>query len=57
MKKIKHIVIVGGGSSGWVAAAYLNWNFPQYKITIRHDVIDAPENGTHNVKGTHHVHG
>ena len=42
MKKIKHIVIVGGGSSGWLAAAYLNWNFPQYKITIIDKEIGTP---------------
>ena len=42
MKKIRRIAIVGGGSSGWLAAAYLNYNFPDYDITIIDKEIGTP---------------
>ena len=42
MKKIRRIAIIGGGSSGWLAAAYLNYNFPDYDITIIDKEIGTP---------------
>lgn len=42
MKKIKNIVIVGGGSSGWLAAAYLSWNFKNFNIKIIDKEIGTP---------------
>jgi hypothetical protein len=34
MHKVKSLVIVGGGSSGWMAAAYFNKLFPELEITL-----------------------
>ena len=31
---IKDIVIIGGGTSGWWAAGYLEKNFPEFNITL-----------------------
>ena len=32
--KVKSITIVGGGTSGWLAAAYLSKNQPDISITV-----------------------
>jgi tryptophan halogenase len=42
MKKLKNLVIVGGGSSGWLSAAYLSYNFPKINITIIDKEIGTP---------------
>jgi len=42
MKILKNIVIVGGGSSGWLTAAYLSHNFPNLNITIIDKEIGTP---------------
>jgi tryptophan halogenase len=42
MKILKNIVIVGGGSSGWLTAAYLSHNFPNLNITIVDKEIGTP---------------
>jgi len=42
MKKIQNLVIVGGGSSGWLSAAYLSNNFSNLKITIIDKEIGTP---------------
>jgi tryptophan halogenase len=42
MKKIKNLVIVGGGSSGWLTAAYLSNNFSNLSITIIDKEIGTP---------------
>ena len=42
MKKIKNLVIVGGGSSGWLTAAYLSNNFLNLNITIIDKEIGTP---------------
>jgi Tryptophan halogenase len=36
---IKHIAIVGGGSSGWMTAAMLSKRFPHFKVTL----IESPD--------------
>jgi hypothetical protein len=41
-KLIKKIVIVGGGSSGWLTAAYLSNNFPNLNITVIDKEIGTP---------------
>ena len=38
MNEIKNVVIVGGGSSGWMTAGALSKHFPEYKITL----IESP---------------
>jgi tryptophan halogenase len=42
MKILKNVVIVGGGSSGWLTAAYLSNNFPNLNITIIDKEIGTP---------------
>jgi Tryptophan halogenase len=42
MKKIKNIVIVGGGSSAWLAAAYLSHSFKFFDITVVDKEIGNP---------------
>ena len=32
--KVENIVIVGGGTSGWMTAAYISHNFPDISITV-----------------------
>jgi tryptophan halogenase len=39
---IKDIVIVGGGTSGWLAAAYLNYQLPKFKLTIIDKEVGTP---------------
>jgi len=39
---IKEIVIVGGGTSGWLAAAYLNYQLPKFKLTIIDKEVGTP---------------
>jgi tryptophan 7-halogenase len=39
---IQNIIIVGGGSSGWLTAAYLSNNFPNLNITIVDKEIGTP---------------
>ena len=34
MKQIKNITVVGGGTSGWLAATYLQHNMPDVNITV-----------------------
>lgn len=34
IESVKEVLIVGGGSSGWMAAAYLSARVPQLKITL-----------------------
>ena len=42
LKKIKNIVIVGGGTSGWLTAAYFNNNFPDFSITVIDKIQGTP---------------
>ena len=42
MKILKNIVVVGGGSSGWLTAAYLSHNFPNLNITIIDKEVGTP---------------
>ena len=39
---IKEIVIVGGGTAGWLTAAYLNYQLPKFKLTIIDKEIGTP---------------
>jgi tryptophan halogenase len=39
---IKNITIVGGGTSAWLAAAYLNYNFPHFNITVVDKEVGSP---------------
>ena len=34
MKKVTSLIVVGGGSSGWMAAAYFSNLFPSLKVTL-----------------------
>jgi tryptophan halogenase len=42
MKKINKIIIVGGGTSAWLSAAYLNYNLKNTQITIIDKEIGQP---------------
>ena len=42
MKAINNIVILGGGTSAWLSAAFLINNFPFYKITVVDKEIGTP---------------
>ena len=48
---MKNIVIVGGGTAGWLAAFYILKTKPEYKITVIESstigIIGAGEGGTH----------
>lgn len=39
MTDVNHILIVGGGSSGWISAAFLKKTFPNKKITV----LESPD--------------
>jgi tryptophan halogenase len=40
--KVNTITVVGGGTSGWLTAAYLAHNFPEVKITIIDKEVGTP---------------
>ena len=42
LQKIKHIAILGGGTSGWLAAAYLLNNIENIKITVIDKEVGTP---------------
>jgi hypothetical protein len=42
INKVKNIVIVGGGTSGWLAAAYISHNKPHYNITVIDKEVSTP---------------
>jgi hypothetical protein len=42
MRTINNIVILGGGTSAWLSAAYLSRNFPYYNITVVDKEIGTP---------------
>lgn len=42
MQQIKNVVIVGGGSSAWLAAAYFRHNFGYFNITVVDKEIGTP---------------
>ena len=41
---VKRVIIVGGGTAGWMAAAVLSHSFPAEKLSVT--VIESPEIGT-----------
>ena len=40
--KVDNMVIVGGGTSGWLAAAYLHNNHPDIEITVIDKEVGTP---------------
>ena len=40
--RIKHLVILGGGTSAWLSAAYLRKNFPDLKISVVDKEVSTP---------------
>ena len=40
--KVKNVIIVGGGTSGWMAAAYLYNNNPELTVTVIDKEIGTP---------------
>jgi len=40
--KVEHIVIVGGGTSGWMTAAYLHKNNPELVVTVVDKEVGTP---------------
>lgn len=42
INKVKSITIVGGGTSGWLTAAYFSKNFPHLKITVVDKEFGSP---------------
>ena len=42
MRQIKKIVILGGGTSAWLSAAYLSHNLPYFEITVVDKEIGTP---------------
>jgi tryptophan 7-halogenase len=43
-KPVRSVVIVGGGTAGWMAAAVLSKSFPAERLTV--SVVESPEIGT-----------
>jgi tryptophan halogenase len=42
MKTIKSIAIIGGGTSGWSAAAYISNNLPNCQVTVIDKTVSVP---------------
>jgi flavin-dependent dehydrogenase len=42
MNTVSNIVILGGGTSAWLSAAYFSYNFPYYNITVVDKEIGTP---------------
>ncbi len=42
INKVNSITVVGGGTSGWLSAAYLSKNFPHLKITVVDKEFGSP---------------